>query len=137
MTTSPVPSNTVADRPFWKAGLIAGVLAAVATTAIAAIADASGISLDVDGEPIPLLGFTTVTLGATGIGFLLAFLSLRFTSRPRRTFVVTTVVLTAASLIPDVITPMAGDTRAILALCHLVAAAIVIPAIASRLPEQR
>ncbi len=137
MARSPVPSGVVADRPFWKAGLVAGVLAAVATTAIAAIADASGISLDVDGEPIPLPAFATLTLGAVGIGVLLAFLSLRFTSRPRRTFVVTTVVLTAASLFPDVVTPMDGDTRAILMLCHLVAAAIVIPALASRLPEQR
>lgn len=132
-----ISSGSTSGRPFWKAGLVAGVTAAVATTAIAAIADASGISLDVDGEPIPLAGFATVTLGAVGIGFLLAFLALRFTSRPRRTFTAATVLLTAASLVPDLVTPMAGNTRATLMLCHLVAAAIVIPSIASRLPERR
>lgn len=36
MTTT--PSGSAPARPFWRAGLVAGVTAAVATTAIAAIA---------------------------------------------------------------------------------------------------
>ncbi len=57
----------------------------------------------------------------------------RTARRPRRTFVRTTVVLTALSLVPDVIADAAPATKALLMLTHLVAAAIVIPAVARRL----
>ena len=51
---------------------------------------------------------------------------------------VTTVGLTALSIVPDLVT--AGfdpASRAVLILTHLVAAAIVIPVVARRLPESR
>ncbi|WP_293773266.1 DUF6069 family protein [Sporichthya sp.] len=54
---------------------------------------------------------------------------------PRTTFVRATVALTALSLVPDVLADAAWDTRVLLMLTHLVAAAIVIPALSSRLPE--
>jgi Family of unknown function (DUF6069) len=43
-------------------------------------------------------------------------------------------VLTALSLVPDVAADAAAATKMLLMLAHLVAAAIVIPAIARRLP---
>ena len=48
-------------------------------------------------------------------------------------FVRTTVVLTALSFVPDVIAPAAPATKMLLMLTHLVAAAIVIPAVARSL----
>jgi hypothetical protein len=47
----------------------------------------------------------------------------------------TTVALTALSLIPDAIADAAVETKGLLMLTHLVAAAIVIPALASRLAD--
>ncbi len=45
-------------------------------------------------------------------------------------------MLTALSIVPDVILSAAISTKVTLVLTHLVAAAIVIPALARRLPEQ-
>ena len=53
--------------------------------------------------------------------------------RPRSTFTRSTVVLTMLSLMPDVIADATPATKALLMLTHLVAAAIVIPAVARRL----
>ena len=69
------------------------------------------------------------------IGLALAVVLARRAGSPRTTFVRTTVALTALSLVPDLTAPAAWDTRALLMATHLVAAAIVVPAIASRLPE--
>ncbi|WP_345482543.1 DUF6069 family protein, partial [Actinopolymorpha pittospori] len=57
----------------------------------------------------------------------------RWARHPRRTFLRTTVVLTALSLVPDAIADASSPTKALLMLTHLVAAAIVVPAIARRL----
>ncbi len=72
---------------------------------------------------------------ATLVGVVLAIVLARRATRPRRTFVVTTVVLTAVSLVPDVVADATTATRFVLALTHVVAAAIVIPALASRLSD--
>jgi uncharacterized protein DUF6069 len=67
------------------------------------------------------------------IGLALAVVLAKMATRPRRTWVRTTVVLTALSFAPDLIFPMAPATRVLLVLTHVVAAAIVIPAVARRL----
>ncbi len=54
-------------------------------------------------------------------------------ARPRRTFVVTTVALTAISLIPDALVEASTGSKTVLMLTHLVAAAIIVPAYARRL----
>ena len=53
---------------------------------------------------------------------------------PRHSFVVATVALTAVSLVPDVLADATTASRLVLGLTHLVAAAIVIPTLAERLP---
>jgi hypothetical protein len=65
---------------------------------------------------------------------VLAVVLARVARHPRTAFVRTTVVLTVLSLVPDVIADAAPATKLLLMLTHLVAAAIVIPAIARRLP---
>lgn len=128
LTTSPV-------KPLVIAGLIATAVASVATTAIAAAGEFAGISLAVDGAPIPVPGFATLTAFFSLVGLVLALALARWATRPRTVFVRTTIALTALSLVPDVFANAATDTKALLILTHLVAAAIVIPAVARRLGD--
>ena len=91
-----------------------------------------------DGEPIPLLGFANLTLICVALGYVLAIAVRRWAARPRRTFVVDHARLTVLSFVPDALVPDTDvSTRLLLMTTHVVAAAIVIPAIASRLPNQR
>ena len=122
-------------RPLVRTGLLATVLASVATTVVAAGGHAAGVSLDISGEAIPLFGFPQLTAIFSLVGLALAVVLTRRARAPRRTFVRTTVTLTALSLVPDAIADAAVDTKGLLMLTHLVAAAIVIPAIASRLAD--
>lgn len=122
-------------RPLVRTGLVATVAASAATTVVAAVGHAAGISLNIGDEAIPLFGFPQLTAIFSLIGLALAVVLARRAGAPRRTFVRTTVTLTALSLVPDALADAAVGTKALLMLTHLVAAAIVIPAISSRLPE--
>ena len=114
-------------------GLAATAAASVATPLVAAAGHAAGISLDIGVAPIPVLGFATLTAFFSVVGVVLAVVLSRLARHPRSVFVRTTVVLTALSLVPDVIVDAAVPTKALLMLTHLVAAAIVVPAVARRL----
>ena len=116
-----------------RSGLLAAAVASLATTAVAATGNAAGISLDVAGEPIPVAGFAVLTAVFSLVGVLLAVVLAARARQPRRTFLVTTAALTALSVVPDVLADVAGSTRALLVLTHLVAAAIVVPVLAARL----
>lgn len=131
--TRPAQSGTT--KRLWKTGAVAGVSASVATVAFAALAQAVDVPLAVGGKEIPLVGFAQLTLVASIIGTVLAVVLSRRATRPQRTFVVTTVGLTALSIIPDLLADATTATRVALALSHVVAAAIVIPALASRLSD--
>ncbi|MBF9130297.1 hypothetical protein I0C86_15230 [Plantactinospora sp. S1510] len=114
-------------------GVVAAVTASAATMAVAAAGHAAGISLDISGAPIPVTGFGVLTAVFSLIGVVIAAVLSRFARRPQRTFIRTTVVLTVLSLVPDVIVDAGTATKALLMLTHLVAAAIMIPALARRL----
>jgi hypothetical protein len=118
-----------------RTGLLAGVAAAVATSTTAAIASALDVSLHVSGKAIPVLGFAQLTFVAAIIGTVMAVVMANRASRPRRTFVMTTLALTAFSIIPDATADARTSTRLVLALTHVIAATIVIPALASRLAD--
>jgi Family of unknown function (DUF6069) len=142
VTTRPSPAavpdpstRTGNGRRLWTTGAVAGVAAAAVTTAFAAALDAVGVSFEIKGEAIPLVGFGQMVLVATIIGTALAVVLARKASHPRRTFVVTTVALTALTFVPDITANAPGGTRLALALSHVVAAAIVIPALASKLSD--
>ncbi len=135
--STPQPGSVAPSRSLWRTGVAAGVAAAAATTAVAAIAHASGVSLETaPGEAIPVIGFAQLTLFFAAIGVLIARTIGRRARQPRSTFVRTTMVLTALSLVPDAIVSAGAATRATLVLTHLVAAAIVVPALAACLPER-
>ena len=139
-TFTPAPAQKAkpqsgTSKRLWKTGAVAGVSASVATFAFAALARAVDVPLTVGGKAIPLVGFAQLTLVASIIGTVLAVVFSRRATRPQRTFVFTTVVLTALSIIPDVLADASTSTRLTLALSHVVAAVIVIPVIASRLSD--
>jgi hypothetical protein len=118
-----------------RKGLVAGLAAAGATMAVAALAHGLDVPLEAgSGEEIPVLGFGQLTLLFTAIGVLIAHLLRSRAARPRAAFVRVTVVLTALSLVPDAVLSAEAATKVTLALSHVVAAVIVIPWVASSLP---
>lgn len=139
-TATTVPTTTRSTRrTLWLAGLASGAVAAVATSAVAGFADAIDHPPTVDGEMIPAIGFAQMTLIGAVIGIVLALVLRNRADRPRRTFTVTTFVLTALSCIPSVALG-AGDgagNAATLVGTHVLAAAIVIPVLAARVPTDR
>jgi hypothetical protein len=133
MSVLTAPAATTRTGALVLGGLAATVGASLATSAIAAAGNAVGISLDVSGAPIPVPGFASLTAIFSVIGLVLALVLSRTARSPRTAFVRTTVVLTALSLVPDVLADAATATKLLLMLTHLVAAAIVVPVIARRL----
>ena len=136
-TTFTAPSTTTAtpSRHLGRTGLVAGATAAVATTAYAAAVHAAGVSFAVSGKAIPTPGFGEVTFVAALIGTAIAAILARRASRPLHTFVITTVALTLLSFGPDLTADAHVSTKVALVLSHVLAAAIVIPALASRLQD--
>jgi hypothetical protein len=123
------------NRHLVRTGIVAGLVASAATATTAAIAHAAGVSLEVGGEAIPVLGFAQLTFVMTLVGVAIAAVLSRKAQRPARTFVRTTVALTLVSFAPDVLADAAVSTRLVLMLTHVIAAAIVIPALSARLSD--
>ena len=131
------PRTTTESRttPLWRTGARAGVIAALATTVVAAAALAADVPLAIDGEQIPLAGFVQMTLLGAAIGVVLAKALARWVAKPQRTFTVATVALTVLSVVPDLALSATAATKLVLIATHVVAAAFVIPALAARLPH--
>src|SRR5436305_9304818 len=93
--TPNAPAPATQRRPVWKHGIAAAVVASVATTVLAALASAAGISFaDHTGASIPIAGFAQLTLAFSLLGVAIAAVMARKVRRPRPTFVRTTVALT-------------------------------------------
>ncbi|MGL5823416.1 MAG: DUF6069 family protein [Nocardioides sp.] len=116
--TSAEPSTLALIRR----GALAGAIAAVGTTSVAAIARAADVSLEVDATPIPIPAFTLWTVVGAALGVLMARLL-----RGRRRFLVLATVATGLSLIPPMALPDDAATKAVLVATHLLAACIIIP----------
>jgi hypothetical protein len=119
-------------------GLAATLAAMVATTFVAALAQALGVDFEVsDGaETIPLSGIAVVTGFFSVVGVVIAAALLRWSVRPAERFVWTAVSLTAVSLVaPFLSGANAATTGALLGL-HLVAATVMIPTLARSLRNQ-
>jgi hypothetical protein len=132
---NPVPARRSNGKQIRRTGAVAGLVASVATSTTAGVASALDVSLKVGGQSIPVLGFAQLTFVAAIIGTVIAVVMSQWASMPRRTFVMTTLALTALSIVPDISADAQTATKLVLALTHLVAAAIVIPALASRLAD--
>lgn len=131
MSTTHAPAPTVG--PLLLNGSIATVAAAVGTAAVAAAGQAVGIGTAVSGTPIPPSGFAVMTVIFCVLGLVIATALRRFARHPRTAWLRTTVALTVLSFVPDVLADAAASTKVLLMVTHVVAAAIVIPAVARRL----
>ncbi|MBV9823980.1 MAG: cell envelope biogenesis protein OmpA [Actinobacteria bacterium] len=124
--------------PVWKHGVAAAVGASVATTVLAAVASAAGVSFaDRTGASIPLAGFAQLTLIFSLMGVGIAAALARRARRPRAAFVRTAVVLTVLSFVPDLTFGFDAGSAATLIALHTVAASIVVPTLAGRLSRVR
>jgi hypothetical protein len=144
-TTTQMPTRTTPSAPasvgrqrVWKHGLAAAVVASAATTVLAAIASAAGVSFaDRTGASIPITAFAQLTLVFSLLGVAIAAIMARKARRPRPTFVRTAVALTALSFVPDLTFGFGAGSAATLITLHTVAAAIVVPTLAMRLGRPR
>lgn len=132
--TTPV-TTTVAPSvgSLLRDGALATVAAAAATSVVAAAGRAAGISGAISGVPIPPSGFATLTVIFSALGLVIALGLRRFARSPRTAWIRTTVALTVLSFLPDVVADASVATIVLLMVTHVVAAAIVIPAVARRL----
>jgi amino acid transporter len=136
--TSAAPAPTAERQPVWKHGVAAAVVASAATTVLAALASAAGVSFaDSTGASIPIAGFAQLTLVFSLVGVGIAAVMARKARRPRPTFVRATVALTALSFVPDLTFGFDVGSAATLMTLHTVAAAIVVPTLAGRLARTR
>ena len=113
-------------------GVVATLAAMTATTLGAALARAAGVDFAIpDGgdDAIPLGGFTVVTGFFSLVGVVIAAVLLRWSARPAERFVWTAAALTALSLAPPFLVGAAVTTSVTLVALHLVAAAVMIPAL--------
>jgi len=122
-------------RRLLRTGAVAGVVASVATATVAALAQVAGVPLTISGHVIPTAGFAQLTFMAVIVGTILAVVSSYRSARPRHTFVTATVALTLLSIVPDLLVDAHVTTKLTLATTHVIAAAIVIPALASDLSD--
>jgi amino acid transporter len=137
-TPSTAPTQGAARRAVWKHGVVAALVASAATTVLAAIASAAGVSFaDTTGASIPIAGFTELTLVFSLVGVGFAAVLARKARRPRRTFVRTALALTALSFVPDLTFGFDAGSAATLMSLHTVAASIVVPTLAARLARFR
>ena len=128
VTTAPT-ATTRSVSSLRRTTVVTGLVASAVTTGAAALFHAAGVSLEVEGEMIPLAGFAQMTfLGAVIGGVLLAVLNRRSGSARRR-FLQTAVALTALSCVPSVTWPDDAASKLALVALHVLAAAIVVPAL--------
>ncbi|WP_181764298.1 DUF6069 family protein [Streptomyces albidus (ex Kaewkla and Franco 2022)] len=140
-TTSASPVRSfVTTRPVWLVGVLATLAGAAVTEVFALGARGLGVPMDVaspgdaSSQEIPPFGFAFGVLLYSVVGIVLAVVLARWAKRPARIFLITTVVLTALSLIPPILAPhTAVSTQVVLCLSHLVAAAVVVPPLTRRL----
>jgi Family of unknown function (DUF6069) len=131
--TTTVPTHAPTVGSLLRTGSAATVAAAAATAIVAVAGEAAGVSLDMAGQPIPPSGFAVLTVIFSVVGLVIAAGLRRFARHPRTAWIRTTLALTVLSLVPDALADAAVSTKALLMLTHVVAAAIVIPAVARRL----
>ena len=113
-----------------KSTVVAGLGAAALLTAAAAAVHAAGVSFEIEGETIPMLGFAQMTfLGAVIGGIMLAVLNRR-SGQSRHRFLQATVALTALSCIPSIALPDDAGSKVALVVLHVLAAMIVVPVLA-------
>ena len=127
-------TSTRVRRPILRTTIISGLTSAAAVTLVVVATRAAGVSYEIDGEMIPLAGFAQMTAVGAILGGVLAKLCSRRSSgaTARRRFLQITTGLTIASCVPSVALPQDAATKVALVATHVLAAAIIVPALARR-----
>ena len=143
--TSAAPSAAfLARRPVWQVSYLSGLAASV-------LAEAWGLAARAAGVPMRAAGLgsqhaTPVTVGMFAMGTMVVtfwftfavVLIARFAKNPERAYLRTALPLLALSLaVPLTAADTATSTKLTLAAAHLIAGAIIIPAVAWRLARAR
>jgi len=137
-------ASFLARRPVWPVSYLAGLAASV-------VVEAWGLAARAAGVPMRAAGFgshqaTPITVGMFAMGTMVVtfwftfavILIARFAKNPRRTYLRAALPLLALSLaVPLTAADTAISTKLTLAAAHLIAGAIIIPAVAKRLPRLR
>lgn len=136
MTTTLTDSSagTSHVRTIARAGGLAAVGSAVLAVALAAIASALDVPMEVvlagqtEPQQVPLVAFAIASLLAVGAATLLALALDRWVARAALVFTVVAVVATLLSFVPVLGAEGASDaTKVVLGLVHVVVAAVAIP----------
>ncbi|HEV3365017.1 MAG TPA: DUF6069 family protein [Acidimicrobiia bacterium] len=101
------------------------------------VAKAADVPLVAGDMEIQIPMFAVFTLIGAALGAVIATQLQERNGQPRRAFVITTVVLTALSFLPDITADATTATKLTLIGAHLVAAAVIVPALAARLTASR
>ena len=139
-TTEYGPSETTTTRSVWRVGVVATLVGAAVTELFSLAARSIDIPMAAadpgaeHAKDIPVGGFFMAVVMWGLVGVVLAAALRRWTHNPARIFVVTTVTLTALSLLgPAFAAHTETSTKIVLAVAHVIAAAVIIPPIARRL----
>ena len=143
--TSAAPSAAfLARRPVWQVSYLSGLAASVLVEAWGLAARAAGVPMRAAG-----LGShhaTPVTIGMFAMGTMVVtfwftfalILIARFARNPARAYLRTALPLLALSLaVPLTAADTPTSTKLALAAAHLIAGAVIIPAVAWRLARTR
>jgi hypothetical protein len=143
--TSAAPSASfLARRPVWQVGYLSGLAAGVAVEIWGLAARAAGVPMRAAGlgshhaTPITVGMFAMGTMVVTVWFTFAVVLMARFAKNPKRTYLRTALPLLVLSLAtPLTAADTAISTKLTLAAAHLIAGAIIIPAVARRLSRER
>ena len=143
--SAPAPAASfLARRPVWQVSYLSGLAASVAVEMWGLAARAAGVPMRVAG--LGSQHATSVTVGMFAMGTMVVtfwftfavVLMARFAKDPRRTYLRTALPLLALSLaVPLTAADTATSTKLTLAAAHLIAGAVIIPAVAWRLARAR
>lgn len=111
--------------------VLACIVAAVATAGAAALARSAGVTFAVSGRVIPPSAFPFWTVVGAVLGLVAALVL-----QDRRRFVAAALAGTAASFVPPVVASDDTPTAVVLVALHLLAAAVLVPALAVRLHDR-
>ena len=144
MTTTAISTRTTATATSTSTSTVVKTVAAVtafaavAVEGVVAIANAVGPDVRLQGEAMPAGGCAIGVLMCMVPAIALLAGLRRWAANPARSWLRATVVLTALSVVPDLTVPdTAVASRLTLMAAHLVAAAIIVPAVARALRPQR
>ena len=137
-------ASFLARRPVWQVNYLSGLAASVIVEAWGLAARAAGVPMRAAGlgshhaTPITVGMFAMGTMVVTFWFTFAVILMARFAKNPKRTYLRTALPLLALSLaVPLTAQDTAISTKLTLAAAHLIAGAIIIPAVARRLSRLR